>query len=336
VITVIEIDPHDEAVFDQWFAVLALTDKERSPGLPGWQRAERLAWALDDDGPEEHRCLLATDAAGTVLGIADLEMYRRENPHLARMELRVLPEHRRRGVGRAIVHQAMAIATRNGRGELGGMDESPVRRDYVDRAGPFARALGFEPAQRMARRELALPLSADRRAALVNHAHANPPGYSFLSFLDRWPDEWIEDRCELGRRMSIDVPHDGQELDEETWDESRVRQIEAVLAAQNRGKVITAARHDESGRLAGFTEVAVPLGAPESVWQHDTLVMREHRGHHLGFAMKVANTEALVAAHPAAGRISTWNAVENAHMIAVNEAMGFELTATSVYWLKKL
>ena len=27
-----------------------------------------------------------------------------------------------------------------------------------------------------------------------------------------------------------------------------------------------------SGRLVGFTEVVVPLGAPESAWQHDTLV----------------------------------------------------------------
>ena len=91
-----------------------------------------------------------------------------------------------------------------------------------------------------------------------------------------------------------------------------------------------------SGRLAGFTEIAVPRGAPESVWQHDTLVMREHRGHGLGFAMKVANLAALERRFAAARRVSTWNAAENAPMIAVNDEMGFEVVARSNYWLKKL
>jgi GNAT superfamily N-acetyltransferase len=335
-ITVSEIDPRDEALFDQWFAILHATDQERSPDKPGWHRAERLAWALDEDGPEAHRLLLATDGDGRAVGIADLETYRRENPHLARMELRVLPAERRRGVGTALLEAAVARARAGGRTELGGMDESPVRPDFVDTAGPFARQLGFAPAQHMARRELALPRPPGVLEALTDSDAARPSGYSFHTFYDRWPDEWIEDRCVLGRRMSIDVPHGDQALDEETWDEARVRQIEAVLAAQNRGKVSTVARDDASGRLVGYTEIAVPRGASESVWQHDTLVMREHRGHGLGFAMKVATLAPLLSAYPGVRRISTWNALENVHMIAVNEAIGFTLTATSVYWLRQL
>ena len=80
----------------------------------------------------------------------------------------------------------------------------------------------------------------------------------------------------------------------------------------------------------------VPLGAPESAWQHDTLVVREHRGHGLGFATKVANLWALQERHPAVRSINTWNAAENEHMIAVNDAMGFEVVAHSVYWRKQL
>ena len=100
--------------------------------------------------------------------------------------------------------------------------------------------------------------------------------------------------------------------------------------------MITVARDDDSGRLAGFTEIAVPLGAPELVWQHDTLVMREHRGHALGFAMKAANLAALEQRFPTARSVSTWNAAENAPMIAVNDEMGFEVVSRSNYWLKKL
>jgi GNAT superfamily N-acetyltransferase len=349
-VEVAEIDPRHEAAFDAWFAVLQVTDAERWPDKPGWQRSERLAMALDDDGPEQHRLFVARDGGGVVRGIADVELYRRENLELARVDLRVLPASRRRGFGSSLLAGVEQVVVAAGRTELGGMDETPVRADhpegvdtndtdyteYGDAAASFTLHRGFTLAQQMVRRELRLPLSPRHARALADNPKARPSGYSLITFLDRWPDELVADRCELGRRMSTDVPMGEQELDEEVWDEARVRQIEAAFAAQNRAKVISVARHDDSGRLAGFTEIAVPLGAPESVWQHDTLVVREHRGHGLGFAMKLANMSALEQEFPAARSVSTWNAAENAPMIAVNDEMGFEVVARSNYWLKKL
>ena len=329
------IDPSDRRSFDEWFHVLHVTDLERRPEGPGWLRTERLGRALDQDGPEEHRCLVARHQ-GQVVGIADLEMFRRENRHVARIDVRVLPEHRRRGVGRAIVEAAEGIGRESGRTELGGTDETPTRAGYVDTAGPFARRLGFSVALRMVRRGLTLPLDPNHAEALRHHPKASPAGYSLLTFADRWPDELLADRCELGRRMSTDVPVGEQELEEEVWDEARVRAIEAGLATQRRAKVSTVARHDETGRLVGYTEVVVPLGAPESSWQHDTLVMREHRGHGLGLAMKVANLWDVMDRHPGVRTISTWNADENAPMITVNEEMGFAVEAHSAYWLRDI
>ncbi|MGP0029010.1 MAG: GNAT family N-acetyltransferase [Acidimicrobiales bacterium] len=329
-----QIDPRDEAAFDAWFAVLAATDRERSPDKPGWQRAERLAWALDADGPEEHRCLVAR-AGDRVRGIADLRMFRRENGHLAEIDVRVLPQFRRQGVGSAIVGAAQRMAREAGRRELGGMDEVAVG-GRADAVTAFARRLGFAPAQQLVRRELRLPPDADRMRSLQRQADARSAGYRLVGFTDRWPDAFIADRCELGRRMSTDVPLGEQVLDEEVWDEARVRQIEATLAAQDRAKLSVAARHEASGHLVAYSELAIPRGAPESVWQHDTLVMREHRGHGLGLAMKLSTTAALLEAYPAARIINTWNAAENAHMIAINEAMGFVVTARSTYWRKAL
>jgi GNAT superfamily N-acetyltransferase len=327
-----QIDPLDEAAFDAWFAVMAATNNEMWPDKPGWQRPERRAMALDQDGPEEHRCLSAYADEGHVVGIGDLTMYRRENGHLAELGVAVLAVARRRGVGSAIVAEAERISSLAGRRELGGMDEVPVRAGYEDAAAPFARGLGFVPAQHMVRRELRLPLDPALSRSLTD----GPLGYSLLTFVDRWPDAYIADRCELGRRMSTDVPLGDQERDEEVWDEARIRHMEASFVAQDRAKVTTAARHDASGRLVAFTEIAIPLGAPESSWQHDTLVMREHRGHGLGYAMKLANTAAVMAAYPAVRTISTWNAAENHHMIAVNRAIGFQVVAHSTFWLKKL
>ncbi len=327
------IDLAEADAFDEWFALLHETDLERWPGGPGWQRAERRAMALDAEGPEEHRCLVAR-RHGRAVGIADLEMFRQENRHVARVEVRVPARYRRSGVGTALVQGAARLARDAGRTELGGMDESPLRVDYEDAAGPFARRLGFSAAQHMVRRRLTLPLDPAHEVALRAHPKASAAGYVLSTFVDRWPDAFVADRCELGRRMSTDVPMGDQELDEEQWDERRVRGLEAALAAQNRGKVTTAARHEATGHIIAFTEVVVPLGAPESAWQHDTLVMREHRGHGLGFAMKVANLWAVREWHPGVRAISTWNAADNAPMIAVNDEMGFEVVSNSVYWLK--
>jgi GNAT superfamily N-acetyltransferase len=325
------IHPRDTRAFDEWFAVWHLTDMERWPGGPGWQYAERLAMALDEEGPEENRPLVAR-RGDDVLGVANLKMFRRENRHLARLELRVLPEHRRRGIGTTLLEAAERTAAVSGRNEMAGMDESPARAGYVDAAGPFARHHGFSVAQRMVRRRIDLPLDDAHAAALRANPRAKPTGYSLVTFVDHWPEEDLDDRCELGRRMSTDVPTGELDADEEAWDHARVRALEASLAAQDRAKVTTAARHDAGGHLVGFSEVAIPLGAPESAWQHDTLVIREHRGHGLGFALKVANLLAVQARYPAVRRISTWNAEENAPMIAVNEEIGCRVEASSAYW----
>jgi GNAT superfamily N-acetyltransferase len=334
-IDVTTIDPTDDTAFDEWFAVLRAIDEERWPDGPGWQRKERLAKALDREGPRENRCLVAR-RRGEVIGIASIILSRRENRDLAQVEVRVLPGHRRQGVGTAIAGAAADVARQTGRNVLAGEDEVWLRPGFVDTGGPFARTLGFTPVQRMVRRRLDLPLTTAQAGALRADPRRSPAGYSLLTFADRWPDAYLNDRFVLGHRMSTDVPMGEQELEAEAWDEERVRALESFLAAQNRAKVTTAARHDATGQLVAFTEVVVPLGAPESAWQHDTLVLREHRGHGLGFAVKVANLWAIMERHPAVRTINTWNAADNEHMIAVNDAMGFEVVAHSTFWRKNL
>jgi GNAT superfamily N-acetyltransferase len=325
------IDPRVTSAFDAWFAVWRTIDMEQYPNGPGWQYEELLAMALDRDGAYERRPLVAR-RAGVVAGVVGLELTRHENFHLARIDLRVLPDHRRCGVGTALVEAAERIAAAAGRNELAGEDETPLRPDYVDSATPFARHLGFTVVQRAVRRCIDLPLDPVHAAALQRDPRATPAGYTLVTFGNHWPDEHLDDRCELGRRMSTDIPVGEQVLDEELWDAARVRALEASLVAQNRDKVTTAARHHASGHLVAFTEVAIPLGAPESAWQHDTLVMREHRGHGLGFAMKLANCFAVHERHPAVRRVNTWNAEENGPMIAVNEDLGFRVEARSTTW----
>jgi len=59
------------------------------------------------------------------------------------------------------------------------------------------------------------------------------------------------------------------------------------------------------------------------VVQDDTLVMPEHRGHGVGWALKVAVLRILAAEHPERRLLHTWNAVENTFMQRINRKLGF-------------
>ena len=67
-------------------------------------------------------------------------------------------------------------------------------------------------------------------------------------------------------------------------------------------------------------------------YQLITVVTREHRGHRLGLLLKVAMLELLATTEPRLERISTWNAESNAHMVAVNDALGYVPYSTPVTW----
>jgi hypothetical protein len=101
-------------------------------------------------------------------------------------------------------------------------------------------------------------------------------------------------------------------------------------------RLVAVAEHIESGRLVAFSELALPRDHPIEAWQWATLVLREHRGHRLGLAVKLANLDYLAATAPAVKLVITGNAQENAPMIAVNELLGFEVVATETFWQKSL
>ena len=80
-----------------------------------------------------------------------------------------------------------------------------------------------------------------------------------------------------------------------------------------------------TGEMAAITAIDVDPEYPDWGIQQITAVARPHRGHRLGLLVKAVMIELLAAAEPALERIVTWNAVSNEHMIAVNEALGYEL-----------
>ncbi len=333
-----QIDPSDDEVFNAWYEMVRLTHEDAWPGRPGWQRSELSAAALDEQGPIRTVDFVFRDDGGVVRASASVELPRMDNLEKAFVDISVPPENRRQGLGSQLLVAIEQFVRDEGRTVVANyVQTEPLALIGRSSGRYFAEHHGFSVAQVNARRELTLPLSANVLERLeIEEQRAKDAGYDLMAWTGPWPDEFVEDRLEFGRRMSTDVPRGETGLEEEVWDEARLRAGEARVVAENRTMVISVAQDRSTGRLVAFTEIAVPLGVPEFAYQHDTLVLVEHRGHGLGLAVKLCNLRAVAQYSPRTTHISTWNATDNPWMIAVNEALGCELIAHSNYWSKDL
>ena len=101
-----------------------------------------------------------------------------------------------------------------------------------------------------------------------------------------------------------------------------VREREATLVAQGRTKY-NAVALDAAGTLVAYTDLVTTIHEPGKAYQFGTMVRREDRGHRLGVALKVAALRLLQTERPDVRRMTTFNAEVNAHMIGVNDALGY-------------
>ncbi|MER7244869.1 GNAT family N-acetyltransferase [Kribbella sp. NPDC000426] len=260
------------------------------------------------------------------LGVAWLDWWLVGNTDTVDVELAVAPEYRRRGVATRLLDAAVERVRAEGRRIVSGTNVAgdPVTGESAGTA--FARARGFEKKHAELHQVAELPIDV---AALERPV----AGYELVQWREYVPDEWLEQFVELLSGMSADVPT-GDRTDEPVrWTAELVRDAEARRVAQGRFTFTTAAVHTASGELAAYTQMGGTPETPERLNQYDTYVRRTHRGHGLGIAVKAPNLRA-VQSGPAV--LHTWNAPENAPMIAVNAKLGFRPVAQRTIWERKL
>lgn len=330
------IDPGDEAALRPWFAAYEAAYGHDWPGEPGWLFTE-LQGALPGLPGVSRSLVLAAGDDGRLVGTAVLTFSLKDNPQIAELGLlTVVPDRRRRGIGSALVAEAERLVRAEGRSVVSAMgDERPgVAGGWPGHA--FALDRGYRVVQAELRRDLALPVDRGLLDRLEAECRPHVAGYELVELEGTYPDDYVEDRALLGRRMSTDAPLGERDRDEETWDADRVRRVDELIAAMDRTRLIVGALAPGSRRMVAFSELTVPNALPVRAYQWDTLVLAEHRGHRLGMLLKLANIQRVAARFPETRTISTWNAAENEPMIAVNEALGFTVAATGFAWEKHL
>jgi GNAT superfamily N-acetyltransferase len=261
--------------------------------------------------------LVRGGAPGPVAGYYRLELPDLENLDRANLHLTVHPDERRHGLGRALLRHAAGRAAAHGRTVLSG----GARNGTAGEA--FARRVGAEPGLvDIERLQDPRQLEDGALARLREEAERHAAGYALVTWSGLVPEELIEQMAGLYAALS-DAPHD-PDVEPEKWDAQRVRErVNGLREHFGTREYSVAARHLATGEMAALTQVSVDPPDPGWGVQLITAVTAAHRGHRLGLLVKVAMLEWLATAEPRLERITTWNAEDNQHMIAVNEALGY-------------
>ena len=258
---------------------------------------------------------LARDGSA-VLGGYSLELPDRENLDRAGLTLLVAPARRRPGVGGTLLRHARARAAELGRDLV--TSELPAATP----GDAFARVVGAQVSLVENRRILDVAaIPGDRLARLRAEATAYAAAYTLTRWEGLTPEEWLNPVAQLNEAMA-DAPHgDGEQP--QVWDAARVRLADQLSQAKGLRRYSVAAAHAGTGELAALTQLSIEKADPSWGHQEMTAVARVHRGHRLGLLTKVAMLELLAEREPEVRFVQTWNGETNAHMVAINEALGF-------------
>jgi GNAT superfamily N-acetyltransferase len=245
-----------------------------------------------------------------------------DNVDLGEVYAGVAPDHRGRGFGSAMVRDLSERNIRAARTRLVGQSWIPFSQRDDHPYIRFAAKHGFSVANVEIRRVVPLPLADDDLDAWQSEAAPHHTDYRLETYFGDVPVARIPSLCEAMNQLEVDAPTGDIEL------EARKLDTEIFLRREDRAKaagklmLLTVAidRHDT---VSAFSTMAIPTQAPEIVYQYGTLVLREHRGHRLGTAVKVANHRRLQQEVSDRSYVETINSEQNGPMVRINEKFGF-------------
>jgi GNAT superfamily N-acetyltransferase len=220
---------------------------------------------------------------------------------------RVLREHRRRGIGAALL-QALATHV-----EALGLPDLGVKADD-EGALAFAEHFGFV--------EVGREIEQVREVAAGEPWPTPPDGVELVTLVER-PDLLRRLYEDIALQAFEDMPTPGKiDITPEQWEREWVTWPEATFAALADGEVI------------GMAGLIHDPDRPDRAENALTAVRRDYRGRGLARALK--ETAIAWASERGLREIYTWTQTGNANMRAVNERLGYVTRTTSISMRRKL
>jgi mycothiol synthase len=249
------------------------------------------------------------------------------NRHLAYCGVEVRPDRRRRGLAKAILPKVIDAVRAAGRSRIIGWTS-----ERVPSGETFARRVGAEPGSAVHTNRLLLArVDRDLVRRWISEGPTRADAYELIAIDGPFPDDLVEQIARVYDVMNT-APRDALDVEDEehTVEEIRQRERQGVAVGTERWSIF--ARHVASGELVGLTEVYWNPAQPDTIFQGDTGVHPEHRGHALGKWMKAVMLERVFADRPDVVDIRTGNADSNDAMLGINQALGFEPYIAQMNW----
>ncbi|HVD21545.1 MAG TPA: GNAT family N-acetyltransferase [Lapillicoccus sp.] len=330
------VDFHDDAQCAAVYAaVLASRTHERPWDDSDGYEQTVAEWRYDDPAERTEKWAVYED--GDVVGVTTLWMSQHDNTDKIWAELDVHPERRGRGAGTALVEALERRAREVGRHEILVELYLPDGDSEAPSYERFAAAHDYLPESTDKVRILDLPVPDEVLGPLEANARERwADAYRLETYTDGLPEELVPGYCRVSNLLNVDAPTGAVDFEAETLTPERYQGYLDLERRQGRRRLTTVAIEKATGEVVAYTDLVLPSGAPTKVWQWGTLVDREHRGHRLGMAVKVANLRELQRAHPERETVGTGNDATNSYMVGINVELGFHVVELARMYRKVL
>ncbi|MFF3222366.1 GNAT family N-acetyltransferase [Nocardia suismassiliense] len=267
-------------------------------------------------GPTRHWAAWGTDG---LVGFARVGFPGAENTHVAMVEITVLPQQRRRGIGTELLQTVQPALRADGRTLLQGW--AVVKGGAGDH---WAAALGFECVHTGVRQRLVFA-ETDQSLWEVDP----PPGYRLARWVSEAPEELVASYAHAKGAIR-DMPAWAVGYQIPDWTAERMRAEEVATRERGIERRVVVAVCEATGAVVGITEVMLYPHRADQALQGDTAVLAAHRGYGLGRCLKAAMARWLVADKPQLKWVNTSSAVSNSHMLRVNRQIGYHIVRTTI------
>jgi GNAT superfamily N-acetyltransferase len=245
---------------------------------------------------------------------------------LMECEVFVLSESRRHGVASRLLAAICDETASEGRSLL-----TWSTYEAVPAGEAFSRRIGARVAR--VNRTSELVLSAVDWAMVERWARAERArdlGYR-LEMIDGAFPEHVRDDAATFHHIMQTAPRDDLDAGDIRIDAEFVTELDRALIESGRDRWALFVR-DPDGTCVGGTEVTFESWSPCTVYQQNTGIDPDHRRLGLAKWVKAAMLKRIRQSLPGTKCVRTDNAFSNAPMLAINNALGFNVISTRTEW----
>ena len=322
-----EVHPSDvtDAILRELHGILCVLEQERLPDDPPPTFDVFQTGFCNAHPMMANRHWLIRSAGGVAIGRIDYSTMRsEENQHLVQLRIGILPEHRGQGIAKRALPMLIDLARAENRKVIMARTYSTVPSGVA-----FMKQLGAEASLT---EECVQVCIADIPAALFEkHTENTPNGYKLHIWRNAYPECHINDAVTLHGLVN-EVPRGSLDVSDITTTPEQLRNEEAAYALRGIKRWTFAIEHVASGAFVGISEVFQSAGKPHVLQQGITAIGKDHRGHGLGWWVKITAITTIKMEAPDITVIRTENAVGNAGIAHINAVLGFKVMMEETIW----